>query len=554
MNSNNKQRPGAGKPLQAWVAWSAWSACLAGLSVVMPPAAWAQAPATAAPSTGPEVQVQRYEVEGNTLLTAAELQATLKPYEGAANLQRLKDAAAAVQDLYRSAGYGGVVAFVPEQSLGAGVVRIRVVEGRLARVDVADNKQFSTANILASLPALQVGRTPQVRVIDAQIQIANENPAKTVQVLLQPGAEPGSIAAKLTVAEQPVQRWTARVDNTGGKRPGRWRAALGWQHANLFDADHVAGVELQTAPEQPSAVAVLSGSYRVPLYGQALAIDAYGAYSDVDAGKIGTQIGDLQFSGKGTIVGTRLNAYLPRIGNIDQRASLGLEWRDYLNNCAIEGLPQGACGTAGASVSVQPLNLGYAAQAAGEIRWGLGINLLRNLALGGRYGAASDFEAVRPGSRRGYTLLRSNGQASTALTDWLGIAVRYSAQFSDRALVPGELFGIGGAQSVRGFEERELGGDSGAQLTVEATGPKLGENWGGEIRPIAFADAGYVANRQGDPCLPGQSHCRMGALGIGLRAAWPQAQLRLDLARAMSTASTTHKGDSRLHVGLSVNF
>jgi hemolysin activation/secretion protein len=526
------------------------AACLAGLGLSVPLVARAQA----APPASAAIQVQRYEVEGNTLLAAPLLQATLKPFEGQADLQRLKDAAAAVQDLYRTAGYGGVVAFLPEQTLGGGVVRIRVVEGRLVRVDVAENKQFSTANILASLPALQVGRTPQVRVIDAQIQIANENPAKTVQVLLQPGTEPGSVAAKLTVAEQPVQRWTARVDNTGGKRPGRWRAALGWQHANLFDADQVAGVELQTAPEEPSSVAVVSGSYRAPLYGQSAAIDVYGAYSDVDAGKIGTQAGDLQFSGKGTILGLRGNAYLPRIGNIDQRASLGLEWRDYLNNCAIAGLPAGACGSAGASVSVQPMSLGYAAQASGEVRWAFSVNLLRNLALGGHHGSAADFEAVRPGSKRGYTLLRSNGQFGLALAEWAGLAVRYAAQAGDRALVPGELFGIGGALSVRGFEERELGGDSGAQLTAELSGPNLGDKLGAELRPIVFADAGYVANRQGDPCLPGQSHCRIGSLGVGLRGNWPQAQLRLDLARAMSGATTTHKGDSRLHVGLTVNF
>ncbi len=523
-----------------------------------PPAAPTQPPAAAQPT----VQVQAYEVQGNTLLQPAALQQRLQAYTGRQALQGLRDAAAAVQEMYRQAGYGGVVAFLPEQPLDAAgaagaTVRIRVVEGKLTRVDIAQNKAFSTANIRASLPTLVTGRTPDVRRIDAEIQLANENPAKTVQVLLQPGAEPATIAAQLTVAEQPVQRISARVDNTGGERDGRWRAALGWQHANLFDRDQVLGIELQTAPENASSVAVATVSYRAPLYGPLLAIDAYGAYSDVDAGKLATPAGDLSFSGQGSIVGTRLNAYLPRWQNIDQRLIAGLEWREYRNNCSIEGLPQGACGSAGASVAVQPLSLSYTAQAAGDVRAGLSIGLHHNLALGGRHGDAADFEAVRPGSARRYTLWRASAQVAVPVGEWGSVAARLQGQFSDRALVPGEAFGAGGAQSVRGFEERELGGDSGAQLSVEAISAPLGPLVGQpelELRVLLFADAATVSNRNGDPCLGERSSCRIGSLGAGLRLGWQAWQLRLDVGRAMNSAVTTREGDVRAHFSLSTSF
>lgn len=529
-------------------------------------AAWAQTPPDApgpraappAAAAAPTVQVQGFDVQGNTLLPADALQQRLAEFKGPGTLQRLRDAAAAVQELYRRAGYGGVVAFLPEQTMQGGLVRIRVVEGKLSRVDISDNKQYSSANVQASLPSLRTGRTPEVRRIDAEIQLANENPSKTVQVLLQPGAEPASIAAKVTVIEQPVQRFTGRLDNTGGERTGRWRAALGWQHANVLDKDHVFGVELQTAPQDTSAVAVLSASYRAPLYGQAMAIDAYGAYSDVDAGKVGTQAGDLNFSGKGYILGTRLNAYLPRYLNVDQRLVAGLELREYLNNCSIEGLPQGACGAAGASVSVQPVSLTYTAQTVSEIRAGASIGLHHNLAFGGKHGAAEDFEAVRKGSQRRYTLLRASANLAVPVAEWGAVAARLSGQISAKPLVPGELFGIGGAQSVRGFEERELGGDSGAQLSVEFISPNFGETLfkqtGAELRGLLFADAGWVSNRQGDACLNGRTQCKMGSLGLGLRAGWQQLQLRLDVARAMSTATTTAKGDVKAHFGASINF
>ncbi len=517
------------------------------------PVASADAPAAAAAAS---IDVQRYELAGASLLERAALDARLAPFLGPATLERLRAAAQAVQALYREAGYGGVVAFVPEQDLRGGVVVIRVVEGRLAKVALSGQQQFSADNIRASLPSLTEGSTPNVRRIDAEIQIANENPAKQVQVLLQPGSKPGEVDAALSVAELPVSRFSARLDNTGGGQVGEWRAALGWQHANVLGRDHVFAAELLTAPQDTSAVASVSGSYRAPLYGQALAVDVYGAWSNVDAGKLGTAAGDLQFSGKGTVVGTRLSAYLPRRGNIDQRLMLGLELRENKNSCQIDGLGSQACGSAGASVSAQPLSITYAAQATAQWRWAFSLGLHANLALGGSHGSAESFEAARSGSRRRYALLRTSGQISAPLGDeWLA-TWRVSGQWSDQPLVSGEMFGAGGAQSVRGYEEREVSGDAGMTMNVELQGGNLlPEAWrGADLRPLAFVDLGTVRLHGGSPCLGSRSSCHLAAVGAGLRAQWQQATLRLDLALAQRDAPNTREGDWRAHLSLTVNF
>ena len=560
------------KAARAGIAWAPAADIAAGLAAgltigIAVGMACGSASAQTAPVAAPGaalslIAVTHFDVQGNTLLPLRLIEQTLEPYTGNVSVQRLREAASAVQTLYRRAGYGGVVAFLPEQALAGGAVQIRVVEGKLTRVDVADNRQYSTENIRASLPTLRTGATPNVRRIDAEIQMANENPAKNVQVLLQPGAEAGAIVAKVSVQEQPVQRFSGRLENTGGQSIGRWRAALGWQHANVWGLDHIFAAELQTAPQDVSGVAVASGSYRAPLYGQAMALDVYGAWSEVDAGKVGTAAGDLQISGRGGVAGLRGSFYLPRSGNVDQRLLLGVEWRTYLNSCSIQGLPQGACGTAGASVSVQPLGLTYTAQAAGAVRWGLSLGLFSNLALGGKYGAASDFEAVRSGSEPRYTLARATGQITLPVGEGGAIAARAAGQATGQPLVPGELFGIGGAQSVRGFEERELSGDSGASLNLEAVGPNWAEGWGAswaalqgtDLRGLAFADAGAVLNQNDSSCQAGRSRCRMGSLGLGLRAARQDLQVHLDVARAMSTASTTAKGDVRAHFSLLYNF
>jgi len=275
---------------------------------------------------------------------------------------------------------------------------------------------------------------------------------------------------------------------------------------------------------------------------------------------VGTAAGDLSFSGQGGIAGARLGWYLPRQGNVDQRLIAGLELREYDNECNIAGLPAGACGSAGASVSAQPLSLLYTAQASGEWRWGLSLGLHANLAAGGRHGEAADFEAVRAGSQPRYTLWRANGQLAVPVGDWGTLGARVAGQHAGQPLIPGELFGIGGAQSVRGFEERELAGDSGVSLSLEAQSTNLAVDWpalawlrGGDVRVLLFADAGFVANQDDAACLAGRSDCRMGSLGLGLRAARGPWQLRLDVARAFSTATTTAKGDVRAHLALLLN-
>jgi hemolysin activation/secretion protein len=510
----------------------------------------------------PTVRVQRYEVTGNTLLPAEQIERALAVHVGERDLPGLRAAAQAVQALYREAGYGAVVAFVPEQTRADGVVTIRVIEGKVSKVEVVGATRFGEGNVRESLPSLVEGETPRVRRIDAQVQLANENPAKRTEVLLQPGANPGEVEARVQVEEQPPSRFTVGLDNTGNRQPGRLRANLGYQNANLFGRDQVLSLQAQVAPEKLDAVTVLSGNYRIPFYSAGMALDAYAAYSDVNGGSTPTAAGALQFAGKGRIAGLRLSTYLPRLGEIDQRLVLGLDHRDYDNDCSIAGLPPGACGPAGESVSVQPLAVEYIVQKGGRNAWGASIGLQHNLQIGGGHAADSRFAAVRPGSAPHYTLLRLGLFSGLTLTDDWQLQTRLVGQATNDALVPGEQFGIGGAASVRGYDEREVTGDSGASASVELVGPNLlglpspggGPLRGGSLRPVLFADVGWVRNRLGTPCRVNETECSLAGVGAGLRYAAGPLQAKLDVAYALRAGNRTDRHATRAHFSVSYSF
>lgn len=501
------------------------------------------------------VPVTQFTVSGNTLLPPATLDAALAPFKGDRTLAELKQAALAVQELYRAAGYGAVVAYLPEQAVSGGKVAIAVLEGRIDRIVVVGAERTTNEQLRTMLPQLKEGTTPQLRVLDTEIQFANENPARQIAVVLEAGRQSGAVDARIAVTEKPLSAWTVSADNTGTPQTGEVRVALAWRHASLWGRDHQLALQYQTSLEKPSQVSIASASYSVPLYGMGMRIDAYAARSDVDGGNTPTAAGALQFVGRGNVVGVRVNKLLQRWGEYDQRWSVALDQRQYLNDCSIAGLPQGACGAAGESVAVTPLTLEYTLRRAGDAAQGLSLALARNLDRGGKHAAAANFDAVRAGAKPDYSALRWSLFAQrplAALRDWR-LQVQLVGQLSGDALVPGEQFGLAGAAVVRGYREREVVGDNAFVASAELLGGErqwFGLTW----RPAVFADVGRAWNRLDTPCLGTQAICTLGAIGIGLRSGPGPWQLRADVAVALKDGTRTERNHARLHLAASYSF
>ncbi len=546
--------------------------CLLGVSLAlgMAPARAADPPPPAGSPTPATLEVSAFEVSGNTLLPFLAIQRALEPFKGRRSAAELQAAVDRLQALYAEAGWGGVVVFLPPQDAARrarGVIALTVLEGRVGRIAVRGQQQFSEANVRASLPELTPGRTPHLPRLDAQLQLANENPAKHLRVLLKPGERPGETDAEVSVSDLPYQRFTLLADNSGNARTGRWRVGLGWQHANLSDADDTLALQYQTSPTHTSRVDVRSLAYRRPFYGPRLLLDAFAARSDIDGGSVATALGDIRFNGTGQIAGLRLSHLLPRLGGADQRIALGLDWRKYLNRCEIAGLPTGACGTAAGRVVVLPLSLDYSLQSPAPTALGGSVSLQTNTRRSGRDSDLAAFQAVRADAKPGYSLLRLGLNAEWRPAPTWGLRGRLAAQFTRAALIPGEQFGLGGAGSVRGYRERELAGDQGSAASLElvqtlwpgeagtdaSAPPSLSPALPSGLRAqwLAFIDAGRVSNRYGTPCLDGRSACSALSWGLGLRLGWGGWQLTLDLARAERAAAETERGDWRGHLAAS---
>lgn len=520
--------------------------------------AMAQSTPAGASAAAAQVNVLSYRVVGNSLLPEPQIYAALAPLRGPRTLDELRRAAETVQRLYAEAGFGGVVAFLPPQQGEPGTVTIRVLEGKISAVRVQGARFHSEENIRAALPGLQVGRTPRLREIDSQIELANENPSRRIQVLLRPGAQAGDVAVDLTVLDRAPQSWSLSLDDTGNSRTGRYRAGLGWQHANLFGSDDVVSLQGQTSVTKPGQVSVFSAFYRHPLPGAAVVLDGYVAVSDVDGGSSPTAAGNLRINGRGQLAGVRATWLLPRWREVDHRLSLALDRRAYLNRCDIDGLGSLACGSAGSDVTVTPLSLDYALRGSAPFNWTTTLTALGNLKTGGGKASAEAFALQRPGSKPGFGSLRLAATAEGSFAEGWQLRSRLAVQWTRQALVAGEQFGLGGAVSVRGYEERELVGDKGVSLSHELTGPELltrRTSDEGSLRPFAFADGGVVANNLDAPCnAEGQTRCSLAAAGLGLSFERQRLQARLAAAVALKDGPITKRGDTRAHFSANLSF
>ncbi|QXL83680.1 ShlB/FhaC/HecB family hemolysin secretion/activation protein [Comamonas sp. NLF-1-9] len=501
--------------------------------------------------------ITQFEVGGNTLLSSAEVERALGETGAAMTIADMQAAAQRLQDAYAQAGHGAVIVLLPEQTFDDGLLRLQVVEGKISQISVTGQYGFSRENILRSLPALSPGQTPRLKDLDRELLLANANPAKYTRVVLQAGQNPGEVQALATVEERPLPPWRMDLENTGTPDTGRWRLAASYQNPNVADRDMVLGVRAVTSPTAPSRVAVLGSTLRLPLYAAHTAIEAALLASNTKSSTNTTPAGDLRFAGDGLSAGARAIWLLPFVSDAKSQLSLGLDIRRYRTQCTLGDLGEAGCGAARNNTQhALPLTLGYTLYRPDAYL--LNLQWVRNLAWGSA-GRDSDYEANRAGATSHYQLLRVNAQLLGQLSRQWRLKWRLDGQIAPRALVAAEQIGVTGSQTVRGYQERELIGDSGLSTTLELSsrldtlvGQPVSDAW---PTLSLFVDAGQVSNRLGTPCRPGHSRCSVWSAGLG--AAWNGENrffVRIEAARAGTRLQFTDRGDWKLHLALSALF
>jgi hemolysin activation/secretion protein len=558
---------GAGVRILRWIALASWI-CAAPV--------FAQTPKP--PADEPRFEIRRFVFEGATLVPRETLEEATRPFTGAGrSFGDVQRALETIERAYSRAGWSAVQVVLPEQELERGEVRFQIVEARVGRIIVEGNKFFDEANIRASVPSLAPGSAPNINAIARNLRLANESPAKQTTVLLRSGQEEATVDAVMRVVDESPERASVTLDTSGTDQTGRLRLGLGYQNSNIAGRDHVLTLQYVGSPHSethpnriqpfPSKnVFVVGAGYRIPLYGLGDSIDITAGYSNVNSGAVANLF---TITGAGGIFGVRYTRNLDKIGDYEHRISYTWDYRGYQN----KGVrPIGSNIQLVRDVTVHPITVLYSGllrRQDSETAFTFGAS--QNLP-GGNDGSGADFcgphasgtPQIRVSAQSGhlecanarYLLWRWAINHNQALAgDWQW-RVALNGQWTRDMLVSGEQFGIGGADSVRGFLEREITNDQGYRGTMELYSPDVGGKTGVtglRMRALLFADWGGVWRNRPSA---GEAHAQhIGSYGAGLRMSrGNNISFRVDYGVVWDPGGNQGRNDGRLHASFSYIF
>ena len=486
-----------------------------------------------------QFNVNDYKVEGFNPLSTKVTKAILIKYTGSFDdLSTIYDAANALEQAIKAKGYSLMSVVIPQQSVKNETIRLKTEGFKISSVDVTNNKHFSAENIKRSVPSLIVGENPNLKSVQRSLAVSNLHPSKRVSVnFLSQDKDAETVGAILRVTDQSPRQIFSWLNDAGNERTGEHRLGLGYQHNNLLDKDHSLTFTYTTSPQQPSDVRQIGINYRIPLYKYGGLIDLLGFDSDIDTGRV-AEVFDV--SGRGKTLRVGYTQLLAKRGNYGHKLYFSIEDKLFDNEVVFEGT------SLVPDVRSRPVTIGYNnTLARGKAKLVNDVAVFKNIS-GGSLNTDQDYAASRVGATQDWQAMRVSSTLNVPLKSWRLLA-QLKAQFSDQPLITGEQFGLGGQNSVRGFEERELVGDAGWFSSLQLWAPVYkGLGFG------AFWDHGAISRR--NPLEDEIASETIESIGAGVR--WTSKDshwsAKLDFAHVINGPlvtgpGITAEGDSRLH-------
>ena len=230
------------------------------------------AAANAPPRLLPLIDAREYFIEGNTALSVDKFN-LLTNYLGELDITRLREGLDKLQALYRNLGFPNVIVTLPQQRLTNGIVRVKIVEGKLGHVVVTDNRHFSTDNVLRALPSLETNLLLNTRWFQSELDRANLNQDRQIYPVISPGPEPGTSDLTLKVKDRLPLHGRIEVNDKSSPVTPLLRLDTSVQYNNLWQREHQIGFDYNFSPQE-----MKSGDYSPDFYDQPMVASYSGFY------------------------------------------------------------------------------------------------------------------------------------------------------------------------------------------------------------------------------------------------------------------------------------
>ena len=456
-------------------------------------------------------------VTGIAILQQEDFRDKLQPYWGKpATMATLNRISRDVIDYYRREGFPVVNVVVPRQTVRDGVVQFVVTEARVGKVIVEGAKWFNPDKFKDEV-SLREGDKVDGDQLQEDVRWLNQNPFRQTELAFQPGEAPGTTDVILGVNDRMPLRFFFTYDNYGIDLTGKNRLSTGFNFGNMFNLDQQLNFQYTTTTESIfNYLNAYSGSWIVPFPWRNY-LTIYGAYagSQVDIAPSNT------LKGSSWQVSARYNAPLPMIFEYTHEVYGGLDFKQASNSLLIFNTPIDNGGGFGL-YNVFQLTAGY----SGNIPDPIGSTSFEVAGFysPGGLGTLNDqdtYSEIRTGADPDYGYGKLNVKRGFVLPLNFSLTGAFNGQITTSNLMPTEQYGLGGYNTVRGYDERVANGDNAWVINVEFRTPpgsiaKIFDNQEIEdrIQFLGFFDYGFVGFNNAQP---GQSSTYLMGVGPGLR-------------------------------------
>ena len=487
------------------------------------------------------------------------------------SLPELKAQRIQLLDALQGAGYLFSKVHFPDAEWSDGVLVIQVECGQLGEIRVRKaGRYYTPRQVIAKLS----GRSPGFNYAEFCGRLAKLNAGDLkVDVTLKPVYRNGSLAVDAEVDytdRLPVHGSLEILNATAKEAKSSMQLRLGVQVQNLARCDDTLSLHYITNGDIAGEVNAGYGTYRLPM-GERWVWTAFGSWSDSTYSEV---VRGLDIHGRGVSYGMQIENEIYADGRA--RAVVALGWRLARSRNRLR-LSSELLELGGATVSMPFLTLGYSE--GGLDRWN-GCNIASLTFTENHAGqlGASETKAFRTEGRGADgTFWQTRLVAMRLQRLFVGeecpgrwsLLMRVQGLYTNDAAPNAVREYLGGYESVRGYQEAEIGGDSLLAGTIEIRTPLL-ENrcsneesafgWlpGGRLVGILFMDFGWMKNH-GDGNLPenGRRHHRnLVSIGGGLRLVLHKGlhgavDYAMPLNRDASPDTPTH---GRWHFALQLQF
>lgn len=505
-------------------------------------------PAVVAPRGTVRRQIMRLTINGGDHLPAGFRAAlTARFTNRSVGVEELQQLLTEITRYYLQRGLVTSRVYVPDQDLAAGELILRVVEGRLERLD--------DAGLAGNIFPGKAGEPLNLRDLEQGIDNLNRLPSHHAVLDMLPGSAPGDTIVAIRDTRTRLWRLALSADNTGSDSTGRDQASATLSVDDLLGFGEGASLTHRRAVPYQSgrrASESTSGSVSMPWGWQMFTLGgSASSYALLFSAPSGL---DLPFAGTSRSAYLRTDRVVYRSQSSRVSLYANLAWkssRNRLLGSLISVSSRDAAALDFGATGSRPLFGGLAT---------LDLSVSRGLAI---FGASSDPHGLPAYAPHGeFTAFKLSGNWSRSFV--LGglsftYATALNAQSAPHVLYGADQLTVGGLYAVRGFDRTSLAGDRGYVWRNDLSlSLPLGRDPSGAaratLRPYLGLDQGYAwSNITGLPGFtPAEGSLIGGAVGLGLGAGRFSADV--SYAKSLDHPSSLTREDGRLYVRFNASF